>query len=213
VRLVRSKSFLLKPMAYAAGFLLTAAGPALATNLDLSVQSGGSNVVTVLPGANVPYSVMGELGDAASDGLAAFSIDLSFSGGPLAAADAPSGPPMVSFNRPLGLTNPAGFGGTVVAGLLVQVGGAQNTIKNVFAPYPNGSVVTGVAQLGQPLALVTGHLTAPVAQGTYRLVPSRMGANVIQPGQTGMPFWRVDKALPGTITPLTVIVSSLKPRK
>jgi hypothetical protein len=213
VRLVRSKSFLLKPMAYAAGFLLTTAGPALATNLNLSVQSGGSNVVTVLPGDNVPYSVLGELSDAASDGLAGFSINLSFTGGPLAAADVPSGPPMTSFNRPLGLTNPAGFGGTVAAGVLMQVGGAQNTIKNVFAPYPNGSVVTGVAQLGQPLALVTGHLTAPVAQGTYRLVPSRLSANVIQTGQTGNPFWRVDQALPGTLTPLTVIVTVQKPRK
>jgi hypothetical protein len=203
----------LKPVAYAAGFLLAAAGPALATNLNLSVQSGGSNTVTVLPGANVPYSVVGVLSDAASDGLAAFSIDLSFSGGPLPAADAPSGPPMVSFDRPAGLTNPAGFGGTVVAGVLVQVGGAQNTIRNIFAPYPNGNVVTGVAQPGQALALVTGHLTAPAAAGSYMLAPSNVVANAIQPGQNGTPFWRVDKALPGTITPLRVVVSSLKPGK
>lgn len=211
---LRSKSLLLKPLACAAGFLLAAAGPALATNLNLSVQSGGSNVVLVLPGTNVAYSVMGVLSDAASDGLAAFSIDLSLSGGPLAPADAPSGPPMVSFNRPAGLTNPAGFGGTPVAGTLVQVGGAQNTIRNVFAPFPNGTVVTGVAQQGQPLALVSGHFIAPTPQGTYTLTPSRIYANVIQPGQNGNPFWRVDKASAGTVTPLTVIVTPApKPRK
>jgi len=212
VRTLRSKSLVLKPFAYAAGFLMAAAGPALATNLNLSLQSGGSNVVTVLPGANVPYSVMGVLSDAASDGLAAFSIDVSFTGGPLAAADAPSGPPMVSFDRPAGLTNPAGFGGTVLTGVLVQVGGAQNTIRNVFAPYPNGNVVTGVAQLGQALALVSGHLTAPATAGSYTLNASNLVANVIQTGQNGIPFWRVDKALPGTVVPLTVIVGPLKPR-
>jgi hypothetical protein len=36
---------------------------------------------------------------------------------------------------------------------------------------------------------------------------------VIQQGQNGVPFWRVDKAPPGTLTPLTVIVSSARPRK
>jgi hypothetical protein len=202
---------ILKPLAYAAGFFLATAAPALATNLNLSVQSGGSNTVTVLPGANVNYAVVGELSDAASDGLAAFSLDLSFTGGALPAADAPSAPPMVSFNRPAGLTNPAGFGGTAVLGVLRQVGGAQNTIRNTFAPFPNGNVVVDVAQLGQALPLATGHLTAPAIPGTYVLSPSSVVANVIRQGQTGLPFWQVDKALPGTVTPLTVIVSTLNP--
>jgi hypothetical protein len=213
VRLLESKSWCLRRLACAAGFLLAAAGPALATDLNLSVQSGGSNTVTVLPGALVPYSVVGELNDAASDGLAAVSLDLSFTGGPLPAADEPTTQPMLSFDRPAGLTNPAGFGGTVAAGVLVQVGGAQNTIRNVFAPYPNGNVVTDVAQLGQALPLVTGHLTAPATAGSYTLAPSNVVANVIRQGQNGIPFWRVDKALPGTVTPLTVIVTLLKPRR
>jgi len=74
-------------------------------------------------------------------------------------------------------------------------------------------VVTGVAQMGQPIILVSGQLTAPNTVGTYTLVPSNVVANVLQPGQNGIPFWRVDKAFQGAITPLTVIVSSLKPRK
>ncbi len=68
-----------------------------------------------------------------------------------------------------------------------------------------------MAQLGQALPLVAGHLTAPATLGTYVLSPSSVVANVIQQGQTGLPFWRVDKALPGTVTPLTVIVSTLGP--
>jgi hypothetical protein len=43
------------------------------------------------------------------------------------------------------------------------------------------------------------------------LSTSNVVANVIQQGQTGLPFWRVDKAPPGGATPLTVIVSTLSP--
>jgi hypothetical protein len=200
-------------MAGAAALLLVAAVPAAATNLNLTIQSGGQGTVTVPPGANVPYDIVGVLSDAASDGLAGFSLDLSFSGGPLAKANEPSTPPMLSFDKPAGVTNPAGFGGTVVAGKLVQVGGAQNTIANVFAPYPNGNVVVDVAQIGQAVTLVTGQLTAPVTPGTYTLSMSAVVSNVIQQGQNGVPFWRVEKAPPGTLIPLTVIVSSARPRK
>ena len=91
------------------------------------------------------------------------------------------------------------------------MGGAQNTIRNSLAPFPNGNVVVDVAQLGQALPLVAGHLTAPTAPGTYVLSLSNVVANVIQQGQTGLPFWRVDKAPPGGTTPLTVIVSTVSP--
>ena len=212
--MLRSKSLCLKRFATATGFFLAAAAPALATNLHLIVQSGGSNTVAALPGATVNYAVIGQLSDGASDGLAAFSLNLTFSGGALSPANAPSSAPMTSFNRPAGLTNPAGYGGTVVSGVLVQVGGAQNTIRNVFAPYPNGNVITDVAQIGQPLPLVTGQLTAPLIPVNYTLVPSSVVANVILQGQNGIPFWKVEPAQPGALTPLTVIVGPLSgPRK
>ena len=214
MRLRTPKSFFFKGLAAsAAAFVLLAAAPAAATNLNLTIQSGGQSTVTVPPGANVPYNIVGVLSDAATDGLAGFSLDLTFTGGPLAMADEPSSAPMLSFDKPAGLTNPAGFGGTLMAGKLVQVGGAQNTIANVFAPYPNGNVVVDVAQLGQAVTLVTGHLTAPAAPGTYLLSMSAVVATAIQQGQTGVPFWKVEKAPPGILTPLTVIVSSLSPRK
>jgi hypothetical protein len=203
----------LKRVTGAAALVLLVAGPARATNLNLTVQSGGGSMVVVPPGATVFYQVVGVLSDGASDGLAGFSFDLEFTGGALLPAAEPGGFPMTSFDRPLGLTNPVGFGGTPFAGRLVQVGGAQNTIANVFAPYPNGSVVVDVAQIGQALTLVAGSLTAPLAPGTYTLSTTAVVANVIRQGETGIPFWRVDRALPGTLTPLTVVVSSAGPRK
>ena len=79
----------LKSVAGAAALVLLAAGPARATNLNLTVQSGGSSTVTVPPGATVPYEVVGVLSDDASDGLAGFSFDLGFTGGPLPPAPSP----------------------------------------------------------------------------------------------------------------------------
>jgi hypothetical protein len=190
-----------------AALVFGATASAFATNLNVRVQSGGSSAVTVAPGATVNWSVVGELSDNLNAGLALFSVDLGWSGGPLTQAANPTAGPMVNFTRPAGLTNPAGFGGTVVSGQLRQVGGAQNTIKNTFAPFPNGTVVTGIAAQGAPVTLASGQLVAPIAPGTYTLVPSAVVANVIRQGETGTPFWHVDRANAGTVQSLVVQVS------
>jgi hypothetical protein len=187
--------------------ILGAAASASATNLNVRVQSGGSSNVTVPPGATVSWAVVGELSDNLNAGLALFSVDLSWSGGPLAPASNPTSGPMLNFTRPAGLTNPAGFGGTVIGGQLRQVGGAQNTIKNTFAPFPLGTVVTGIAAQGAPVTLATGQLTAPVTPGSYTLTASGLVANVIRQGETGTPFWHVDRANAGTVQSLVVQVS------
>ncbi len=188
--------------------LAVSASPAFATNLNLRLQSGASSFITVAPGTLVNWTLVGELNDNANEGLALFSVDLSWSGGPLAPAAAPTASPMLNFARPAGVTNPAGFGGTTSAGTLLQVGGGQNTINSTFAPYPIGTVITGVAWPGQPVALATGQLTAPAQPGFYSLSASNVVANVIRQGETGIPFWRVDKAGPGSMTFLTVQVSA-----
>lgn len=193
-------------------FLLTALAAAAAgqsTLLDLSVQSGGQNAVTVAPGATVPYAILGTLTNAQNEGLAMFSLDLGFTGGPLAPALAPVSGTMVNFNRPLGFTNPAGFGGTPSGGGLLQVGGAQNTIASTFAPVPTGAVVTGVAWPGQAATLVSGSLVAPSQVGTYVLTVGNVFANVIKQGETGVPFWKVSASGAGAVTPLTVSVRAL----
>jgi hypothetical protein len=195
-------------VAVGACVIFGATASAFATNLNVRVQSGGTSAVTVPPGAVVNWTVVGELSDNVNAGLALFSVDLAWTGGPLTQAVNPTSGPMLNFTRPAGLTNPAGFGGTVVSGQLRQVGGAQNTIKNTFAPFPNGTVVTGIAAAGAPVTLANGQLTAPVTPGTYTLSASGLVANVIRQGDTGTPFWHVDKANAGTNQSLVVQVSS-----
>jgi hypothetical protein len=159
----------------------------------------------------VSYAIVGELSDARSKGLAMFAIDLAFDGGPLAQAATPTAGPMTNFVSPVGLSNPAGYGGTPVSGTLHQIGGAQNTIKNTFAPQPTGTVILDVAQAGSPEVLVTGELTAPLTPGTYTLAIELLLANVVRVGSDGNPFWHVSPAGEGLITDLVVIVVECTP--
>ena len=188
---------------------LSIATIAQASDLNLSVQSAGSNTITVGPGATVNYTIVGELSDNASHGLAMFSATLEWTGGSLAQASTPASAPMNNFSAPLGFNNPAGFGGTPVAGKLIQVGGAQNTIKNTFAPIPTGTVIPDLAQHGSAQVLVTGSFTTPYTVGTYTLKAYNGKANVIRAGETGSPFWHCDKAGQVTSIDLTVHVEAI----
>lgn len=192
----------------AAALLLACAPAASATDLAVSVLSGGQGSVQVAPGALVSYEARGELTDALSAGLALFSLDLAFGGGPLAPVAAPTAAPMSSFAVPAGVNNPQGFGGLPGPGGLLQVGGGQNTLNNSFGPYPVGAVTLGVAQPGAPVTLAAGQLTAPSQPGTYTLSVARVVANVIAPGATGVPVWKVEPAGPGPLAPLVIEVQS-----
>ncbi|MDG1050351.1 MAG: hypothetical protein P8R46_09105 [Planctomycetota bacterium] len=170
--------------------------------LDLQIRSGGAPVVSVMPGEVVSFSVEAQLGGDPSQGLAMFSVDLDHDGGPLSpvlpsAAAAP-------FDSPMGLTNPAGFGGTLRGGALLQVGGAMNTINNQFAAAPLGAVVTGVA-LTVPEVLATGSLVAPSSAGVYTVSARNLFANALDaPAPAG--HWEVLPVEPGAIEPLTLLV-------
>jgi hypothetical protein len=189
----------------------SAAGIAAATDLNINIRSGGLNVVDVPPRATVAYTITGTLSDSASLGLAMFSLDLTYSGGALAQAANPTSDPMQRFASPQGMTNPAGFGGTLSAGKLLQVGGAQNTINNTLAPKPNGMVLTNVAQPSSPAVLAQGTVVAPSAPGVYTLTANHLFANVIRTGETGTPFWHVDACGAGTNQGLTIRVGALHP--
>ncbi len=200
-----------RPEVWAGVFLLVGAVAGHATDLNLRVLSRERGTVTVRPGAVIPYAVVGELSDAQNEGLALFSLELDWSGGPLAPALPPVGAPMTRFTVPAGINNPQGFGGVATNGRLVQVGGAQNTLNNTFGPYPVGEVATGIGLPGQPVALVFGRLQAPRQPGQYTLAPTAIVANVIAPGATGDPVWRVEAAGSGTVVPLTVVVEDPRP--
>jgi hypothetical protein len=202
----------LTPIAMAA-LLALGAPPAATTNLALDIRSSaGSSSVVVAPGRVAHYQIVGTLSDSASDGLAYFSTNLAFSGGPLVQAANPSSAPMTSFSPPLGFANPAGFGGTLVAGQLLQVGGAQNTIHNTIAPAPIGTVQIGIAQPSAPQVLVTGDVVAPYTVGMYTLSASGSKANVIRAGQSGSTFYKVDKVGNTSSIALTVEVQAITAR-
>jgi cytochrome c551/c552 len=180
------------------------------SDLRLSVVSGVSPL-TVAPGGLVRYEVVAELADNHNQGLAMVTFDLDFDGGVLPQADTPTVGPMANFVSPLGLSNPAGFGGTQAGGGLQQVGGAMNTINNSFAPQPMGTVVTGLAAKGSPLAVAQGSFMAPTTPGTYTLTLSSPMANVITEGTTGFPFWEVQRGGIGGVRNLTIVVEAGAP--
>lgn len=153
------------------GFGLTvvlSASVANATDLNVSVEACDGNSITVAPGCEVDYSVLGVLSDDLNEGLALVGIDLELvdsvgdNAGALSAANNPTAGPMANFMIPDGITNPdspcppnCGYRGTEIGGALIQCGGGQNTIKNfedaegLNADFPLGMVITGLAK---PLA-------------------------------------------------------------
>ncbi len=181
----------------------TLAAPLAAqVTLDVKVLSAGAPVVSVMPGQVVSFSLEAQLGGEPSQGLAMFAVDLDHDGGPLtqvtpSAAAAP-------FVSPMGVNNPAGFGGTVRGGDLLQVGGAMNTINNQFASAPLGSVVTGIA-LTSAEVLATGSVTAPTTAGVYRVSATNLFANALDAPAPGG-HWDVKAVEAGAVESLTILV-------
>lgn len=183
---------------------------ALATDLNLTCTINGQSNPTLAANSVVTYTITGVLSDSANEGLALVGFDLEYSGGALSQANDPSTLPMTNFDRPDGITNPAGFGGTMISGKLVQVGGGQNTIKNTVAnaPFPIGSVITDIAQPGAPQVIVTGSLTVPASGGPYNLDITNIFANVIKQGETGTVFFATEQAGVGTTTDCVITIGS-----
>lgn len=192
----------------------------LTTSMHFSVQSRGSNSITVRPSARILYVVEGVLSDDNNQGLALFGFNLVFDGGDLEQAFSPTGEPtpgcdnsMINFTKPWGINNPAGFGGTIIDGDLIQVGGGQNTINNTpdNAEFPIGPVLTGVAQpsVCGLVVLVTGELIAPEVAGIYTLSITEVFGNVIKFDTDGDPYWLTEFFGVGTLTPLMITVCSL----
>ncbi|MDF1839239.1 MAG: hypothetical protein P1V35_15330 [Planctomycetota bacterium] len=183
---------------------LALCGSASATDLDLTIVSGGASAVTVGTGDMVSYGVYAETTDGAHQGLAMFAFDLTFDGGALSPVSPTSA--VTAFVAPNGINNPAGFGGTPSGGDLIQVGGAQNTILNTFAPQPVGVLQPGLAMPAAPVFVATGALVAPTQPGTYVLSAQNLFANVLDPTTTGTPFWKVLPCEAGTMGDLVITV-------
>lgn len=199
------------------GLSLCLGGSAIASNLNLTVQSncgGGiatdcSSAIVAAEGATVNYQVVAQLTDTLNDGLALVGFDLTLVAGttnyPLPQAATPSTAPMNHFANPLGINNPGGYGGTVQGNVLRQAGGGQNTIKNDInnAPYPIGPVIEDVAQSAQ--VVLTGSFVVPTpCPDGLRLEISSPFANVIKDNESGTPFYKTEAAGVGTIVSLSI---------
>jgi len=177
----------------------------------------GEPTVNVEPNGTVEYRIVADLTDTTNEGLALIGLSLNYTGGDIGQqANNPAGVvtcgnPMPAFVVPDGIGNPAGYGGTMIGGDLIQIGGAQNTINNTAdnAPFPIGAVLTGVAKpapgCGQAV-IATGSFTIGAAEGDFQLQAFDVFANVIKAGETGVPFWATEAAGVGTVTNLNVHV-------
>ncbi len=192
-------------MRYTATLLTTLActfTTAQAAELNIAITSSGQDTIVVEPGATVDYEVTGVLTDTANEGLSFFIFDLAFDGGPLDAADNPLAMPLTNFTPPEGFTNPEGYGGAVIDGVVHQVGGSQNTLKS---PLMSGSVITGLGH--RPIVLATGTLTAPMTDGAYTLTASEVLGRVIEQGADGSgETWATAWAFEGDVAGLQVLV-------
>lgn len=184
--------------------------PVTALNLDL--RSGGAKKVSVAPGGQVHYEIRGELADYGPQGLAMFSFDVSFTGGPIAPLEEPD--VLETFTAPLGMSNPAGFGGTPSGRDLQQVGGAQNSIETQFSTnYFTGDLVLGVADRGNRTVLARGVVTAPATPGNYTIDLSNVRATaVLEDADASDLFWRVGPVEAGEVGSLTVKVKDNAPK-
>ena len=211
--------------------LLGACSVATATDLGLRVEALGchSSQVSIGPSCETTYHVIGELSDAASDGLSMVVFDLEFDGGSLLPANIPTALPMLAFAPPAGLSNPAGYGGTSIGGKLVQVGGSQNVLGQGLWPcettdecpggstcdgelctalpgLPLGTVVLGAGQPGAPASIATGSLLTPATPGSYTLQLSNPVANALEKGVDGRPYWWNASVLVGSVDALSITV-------
>ncbi len=189
------------------GLFLSVEALAQGTTLNVSITTrDGRQLERIDPGATVEFEVRGMLSDTNNEGLARVLLDLSFTGGPMGPVAEPLQLPMLNFTRPAGATNSAGYGGTVVAGARLQVGGAQNTMNNTpdVAPFPLGTVITGVGHT--EVVLAAGTVVAPAIDGDYRIRVDRVSAAVIVPGETGDPTWATKPISAGVVEDLMLSV-------
>ncbi len=133
---------------------------------------------------------------AGEGGLALFGFDLDVPAGvPLASNQATT--TLTSFVKNEGLTNPAGFGGTLSgATTLLQIGGGQNTIgyTGTSPAYPTGAVVAGVGLTEVTVATIVVD-TSALTPGDYVFQISNGFANLIDPAsQPSAPPYTVSAA-------------------
>ena len=170
---------------FAAAVVALCASFGLAATFEVEITATSSTAVA--PGGTVDYEITGLVSSGDNLGLALCGVDLT-TDTVIAQGQAVEGGSMGPFVKDDGITNPAGYGGTVDADDLLQIGGGQNTIGNdgisPHPAYPSGVVVEGIAQ-GSSVVLATGTITAPGTPGTHTVSLVDPFANVLLADQGG----------------------------
>jgi hypothetical protein len=130
---------------------------------------------TVAPGTTIDWTVKAEVSNGDNLGLALLAVDLVRESGPAPSVDLLPGtadPAMADFERPRGVCNPLGLGGTPVgppgSGILLQIGGAQNTFGVAGVGIGEDVVVDGgIGQAAGGQVIATGSFLAPEIEGDY----------------------------------------------
>ena len=175
------------------------ATPAMGADLNISLEQTSCRTERIP--LEFEFDIIGELSEIdLNEGLAAvgFDLGLEFNGAPvdintytITVSDTVD---MAAFVKNVGLTNPAGYGGTAVGNKLVQIGGAQDTINNAgtVATFPTGPVVEQVGWTPVVLASVAITLNVdPDAGQNYTFTVDQVFGNVIQDEETG-PVYKVE---------------------
>ncbi len=171
-------------------------GVANAGDVALSlVNSAGASTDTVTAGtATYTLEVRALVTPTAGEGgLALFGFDFD---GPVTLASNQFTTALTSFVKNEGLTNPAGFGGTLSGSTLLQVGGGQNTIgyTGTSPAYPTGTVVAGIGLTEATIATIVLD-TSALAAGDHVFQISNGFANLIEPAsQPSAPPYTVSAA-------------------
>ncbi len=154
-------------------FAAMLASPVWADTLELRVVGDG-DASTVAGGGVVNVFIQGRIQNPTDFGLALWGVNLSDTGGSGfdvsgAVLDSPGGD-IGQFKKNLGLTNPSGYGGTPIAGNMIQIGGGQNTIGNSGPTlFPVGTVATNVANGAAWVDLAVGTIDTTSAVGFLEL--------------------------------------------
>ena len=184
----------MKKVLMMAAFAVLVTGVANAGDVALSlVNAGGASSDSIGEGTatyTLEVRATADLG-----GLALFGFDFD---GPVPLANDQFTTTLSSFVKDAGLTNPAGFGGTLSGGTLLQVGGGQNTIgyTGTSPSYPTGTVVTGIGLTEETLATIVLDTSALTEAGSpYTFQISNGFANLIDPAsQPSAPPYTVSAA-------------------
>ncbi|MEZ6085032.1 MAG: hypothetical protein R3E58_14110 [Phycisphaerae bacterium] len=181
----------------------------MADTLELRVVGDG-DAASVAGGGVVNVYIQGRIQGATDDGLALWGANLSDAGAGSfdvtgAVLDSPGGD-IDQFKKNLGLTNPAGYGGTAIGGNLIQIGGGQNTIGNAGPTlFPVGTVATDVANGSAWVDLATGSIDTSAAAQDIVLTLDTGFANTLA-ANTG-PVFPVNAATVSIGGALTITIS------